>query len=597
MIDVLEKIIDKEPNRIQFISVEDEKEYTLDDVDKLANQVARWGLKCGCKEKDTIALMMHSHPDFFTIWFGFGKIGVASALLNSGTTGKSLVHCVEVALKDSDTKIFIVDMSLKSHIIPDIAAIEALGISVYFWDTSSKNVCADSIKTNLFDQPTSRLPANSHRSQVKASVDALIYIFTSGTTGLPKACKITHQRYHSGSCVPHLVCKMKSTDRFYSVLPLYHSAGGMLGLGGCLQSGATMVLRKKFSASNFASDCARHKCTMIQYIGELGRYLVNAPESIHEDHLRIRVAFGNGMRPEYWEKFQKRYHVEHVVEFYAATEGNVFLFNDRDKVGALGYVPPGAQWMYPNFIIKTEEEDKSKPWRDPSTGRCVQSKPNEPGLLISPVLKNRVFDGYTSKTDTEKKMLHGIFNESDTFFNTGDLLTVDAEGYYYWSDRAGDTFRWKGENVATTEITAALSSLPSVKDVNVVGVTVPHCDGRAGLAMISLGDGSNLDIDSFCHDLHTLCKQDLPAYARPLFLRLQSDDGEGSATDGTNGKPAKTLQATVTFKHVKGDIVKQGFDPALVGGDALYYFDAKANKYKDITTEAFAEITRGAIRF
>lgn len=586
--DVFEEKTDANPDRPLFITTEDGKEYTYDDVDKLANQIARWALDLGCKRGDTIALMMPSHPNFVSLWIGFAKMGAASALLNVNSTGKGLVHCLNTSLISSEVKVFIVDISLQQHISADLAEIEALGVTVLYWDTSPEPTL---IKLAVTQFPNTRLPKYAGP---KNSDDPLIYIFTSGTTGLPKACKISHTRFYQAALPGKFLLRLIPGDRYYCCLPLYHSGGGMLGLGAVIEGGATMVLRRKFSVSKFSIDCATFKVTAIQYIGELGRYLSNAPPSVHDDHVKIRVAYGNGMRPEFWKKFCTRYNVEHVVEFYGATEGNIFLFNDQDIVGALGYIPPFLQHTYPTKIIRTKEDDKSEPWRDPITGFTKTCEFNEAGLLVSPVSKHRAFNGYTDEKATNAKLIRGLFKKDDCYFNTGDLLSKDSNGFFYWVDRAGDTFRWKGENVATSEVASVLSGTSALEDVNVYGVAIPNCDGKAGMAVICLAPGVNTSDDAMqkmLGEILALAKLNLPVYARPLFLRVRPsatpDSSYSSDTVKEDGTSA--MSVTTTYKHLKGELVKEGFAPASVGTDLLFYFDGKVGIYKQLGEAEYAK--------
>lgn len=208
-----------------------------------------------------------------------------------------------------------------------------------------------------------------------------------------------------------------------------------------------MVLRRKFSARAFSTDCVKYNCNIVQYIGELCRYLVNAAPNKDDERLNIDFAFGNGIRPEVWEKFQERYHIKHIVEIYASTEGNFALFNSCDRIGALGFVPRIFDFIYPIKIVKMDPEKKDSPLRD-SKGHVIPCSPNEVGLMIGEIDNRRVdrrFDGYTDKEATNKKIIKNAFRDGDLYFNTGDLLSRDNIGFFYWSDRTGDTFRWKGE--------------------------------------------------------------------------------------------------------------------------------------------------------
>ena len=415
-LDSFEEKVDSDKNRtVQFVVAETGEQVTLHNLDILANQVGHWGLSKGLKQQDSVALMLLNTPDYVALWLGFGKIGVSTALLNTNLTGNAFVHSCEVSLKNSSAKILIVDSDLKKQLSVDLQKIESLGIEILYW---SSNIALESIKHDVVKQSSQRI-SRSCRDKVNES-DALLFIFTSGTTGLPKACKISNTRMFLSTIPYRVLCDLTPADRIYTVLPLYHSGGGMLGVGAALMSGATMVLRKKFSASNFTSDCLKYKITSFQYIGELCRYLTAIPSNEKDSTLTsIRTAYGNGMRPDVWEIFQKRYNVQHIVEFYGATEGNASLFNCFDKVGALGHIPPLLDPVYPLRILKTDSDDRTKPLRDPTTGRCIACKAGEVGLLVSQIFSNRKFEGYTDAKATNEKILKNVFKEGDAYFNTG----------------------------------------------------------------------------------------------------------------------------------------------------------------------------------
>ncbi len=575
IITFLEEIVDRDPERVQFICVEDDRNVTLQFIDNYANQFYYW-LRSNypkLKPHDTIAIMINNKPEFLSLWMGIGKGGMTSALINTNIIGKALLHCVDTSTKDCEERILIIDGELKDNIpAQDIEELIKVGIKVLYYDN-------DMIaQINSF--PTNR-PNVGIRESVKER-DPLMYIFTSGTTGLPKAGKISHSRFFLASMPYGTLCQLSSSDRIYTCLPLYHSAAGMLGIGAAIRYGACMVLRKKFSARNFVPDCVKYKVTSMQYIGELARYCLSAPVSSQEDEMKLISAFGNGMRADVWEKFQKRFKVKHIVEFYAATEGNLALFNATDKVGALGYVPRLFDFLYPIKLVKVHPENKQDPLRDSQTGFCHLSNADEVGLMIGIIDNKRVdrrFDGYTDASANKKKILTDVFFKNDAYFNTGDLLTRDAQGYFYWSDRVGDTFRWKGENVATTEVANVISECKDIADVTVYGVEVPGCDGKAGMAAITLkiDDLSEFQWKVLGQEL----KLHLPVYARPIFLRFIKNN---------------ELAMTSTFKHQKNDLVKQGFDLNNVGDDVVFVKDGETT-YTQLNASIMSEILGGRRKF
>uniref|UniRef100_A0A0L8FZ86 Long-chain-fatty-acid--CoA ligase n=2 Tax=Octopus bimaculoides TaxID=37653 RepID=A0A0L8FZ86_OCTBM len=308
-----------------------------------------------------------------------------------------------------------------------------------------------------------------------------MFIYTSGTTGLPKAATITHCRYFFMAYGIKQFLQVKESDVLYNTLPLYHSAGGILGIGQTLLGGTTCVIRKKFSASQFWIDCVHYGCTVSQYIGEICRYLLAQPNRPEEKQHKLRLMFGNGLRPQIWEQFQKRFSIEQIGEFYGATEGNCSLINIDNTVGAVGYTTRILPFLYPVTLVKVDEYT-GEPVRD-TNGICVKAKPGEPGLLVGKIVKGdptREFDGYLNQKETSKKIIPDVFRKGDRAFATGDILSMDAFGYMYFRDRTGDTFRWKGENVSTSEVEAVISNILKLQDVVVYGVEIPGVEGRAG---------------------------------------------------------------------------------------------------------------------
>jgi len=361
----------------------------------------------------------------------------------------------------------------------------------------------------------------------------------------------------------------------YCALPLYHSAGGAMCVAAALRAGGAIALRRRFSASHFWDDVRRYDATAFQYIGEFCRYLLNQPEGARDRDHSLRFAIGNGLRPDIWEEFQKRFGIPRMVEFYGATEGNVAMVNLDNKVGSVGKRPP-ALVSAPRLIRFDVEADEQIRGDD---GLCIECRPDEVGELLGEIPKDPDaaqgrFEGYTSKQATEKKILRDVFEKGDTWFRTGDLLRCDAKGYFYFIDRIGDTFRWKGENVSTQEVAEALGVFPGVEIVNVYGVDVAGADGRAGMAALVVSDPKAFDGVAF----YRLVADSLPSYAAPVFVRLQTD-----------------AEVTGTFKLRKVDLQKEGYDPESVK-DALFVRDDAAAEYVALTPERLAAVRAGELR-
>ena len=363
-------------------------------------------------------------------------------------------------------------------------------------------------------------------------------------------------------------------DRLYDCLPVYHSVGGIVAPCSMLSAGGSVVLSDKFSVREFWRDIVRFDCTLFQYIGELCRYLLKAPPSEFESRHRLRLACGNGLRGDIWQAFQARFAIPRILEFYAATEGNFSLFNVEGKVGAIGRIPPLLAHRFPAAIVRVDAE-AGRPVRS-EQGLCVACARGEVGEAIGRIGTadegGGRFEGYTDLAETEKKILRDVFAKGDAWFRTGDLMRLDEQGFFHFIDRVGDTFRWKGENVATSEVNEAIRDCKGVLDATTYGVTVPGADGRAGMAAIVAADG--FGFEAFAAHL----SRRLPAYAIPLFLRL-----------------SHTLDATETFKQKKHELVRDGFDPGRVS-DPLFLRDPKSGCYRPLDTQLYAGIADGSIR-
>jgi fatty-acyl-CoA synthase len=409
------------------------------------------------------------------------------------------------------------------------------------------------------------------RKDVRAK-DRAFFIYTSGTTGLPKAANFSHVRMlfmmsgFVGALVP------KASDRIYNPLPLYHATGGVCAVGLAFFTGGAVILKRKFSVGDFWQDIHKYDATMFAYIGELCRWLLNAPPAAHERDHHVRAITGNGLRPEIWQRFQERFAIPRIVEFYGATEGNVSMLNYDGTVGSVGRVPGYIEWLLPARVVRFDVE-LEMPVRGPD-GLCIECGPDEAGEALGRISKRagRDFEGYTKASDTQKKILHDVFKKGDAWFRTGDLMRRDQHGYFYFVDRIGDTFRWKGENVATSEVAEALTTVPGIREVNVYGVTVPGADGRAGMAALVV-DGT-FDVTGLAKRL----EGHLSPFARPCFLRLQPE-----------------IEVTGTFKQRKVELVAEGFDPGKIA-DPLYWYDPATRRYEKLTAAIYDDITNDRIK-
>ncbi|MCC6890920.1 MAG: long-chain-acyl-CoA synthetase [Hyphomicrobiales bacterium] len=531
-----------------------------------SNRYARWALAQGLAKGDTVCLLMPNRPEFLAIWIGLTRVGVVVALLNTNLAGPALAHCINVVAP--------------RHIIVDAALMAALQSAqkqlkgdATVWLHGEAAAGYPRVDRSIADLSGAPLAQDERRALTIE--DRALFIYTSGTTGLPKAANVNHYRLMLATHAFAAVMNTRAGDRMYNCLPLYHTAGGVLATGPLLLKGGSVVIRERFSSRDFWDEVVRWDCTLLQYIGEFCRYLVNSPPHPQERAHKLRLACGNGLRPDVWPQFKRRFAIPRIIEFYAATEGNVTLFNFDGKEGAVGRVPWFVAHRFPIKVVRFDVEQQ-QPIRS-DDGMCIECDVDEPGEVIGKIVRDAArpaarFEGYATQAETEKKILRDAFAKGDLWFRTGDLMRKDADGYFYFVDRIGDTFRWKGENVSTTEVAEALGTFPGVQDANVYGVSVPGRDGRAGMAALVIS--GNLDLAALREHLAAR----LPDYAWPVFLRIRQD-----------------MEMTTTFKQKKLDLARQGFDPEAIG-DPLFFNDPVAKAFVRLDAALYQRICAGAIR-
>ncbi|NXG20069.1 S27A1 protein, partial [Grallaria varia] len=525
--------------------------WTFRRLDEASNAVGNTLRALGFAPGDVVALLMESRPQFVALWLGMAKAGVEAALLNFNLRREGLAQCVAAAR--ARAIVFGAEMAQ--------AVLEVDGML----GKNMEKFCCGEFDPELVPADTKALDpllnsapksALSHVPE-KGLDDRLFYIYTSGTTGMPKAAIVVHSRYYRIAAFGYYAYGMRPHDVLYDCLPLYHSAGNIMGVGQCLLHGLTVVIRRKFSASRFWDDCVQYHCTIVQYIGEICRYLLNQPVRDAERRHRVRLAVGNGLRPHIWQEFTRRFRVKQIGEFYGATECNCSIANLDGKVGACGFNSRILPNVYPIRLVKVNE-DTMELIRD-SRGLCVPCGPGEPGLLVGQIDQRdplRRFDGYVSESATSKKIARDVLRKGDQAYLSGDVLVMDDLGYMYFRDRSGDTFRWRGENVSTTEVEGTLSRVLNQTDVVVYGVEIPGVEGKAGMAAIA-DPSARLDPAGLYERLCPL----LPPYARPVFLRLMPH-----------------LDTTGTFKLQKTRLRGEGWDPHLVP-DRLFVLDPQRGRY------------------
>ncbi|KAI7832844.1 putative bifunctional fatty acid transporter/acyl-CoA synthetase FAT1 [Gamsiella multidivaricata] len=561
--------------------------YTWRDLELASNRMAHWFVSKGVQSSDRVAMMMHNSPLFLIVWLALLKMAAIPAFINNQITGPVLLH----SLKVTSANLLVFDYELAPVVEECLEDIKGLGYNVYtvtpkqhilgqFYGHLSEAARQKIEIPTFFDYAEwGHLSTEGFPKSVRKHVemkDPAALIFTSGTTGFPKAAVMDHGRCTVASVSWSMFGEITADSKVYVTLPLYHSAGSIVGVGQSWTSGSTIVLARKFSVTNFWKDCIAYDVTHFQYIGELCRYLLNAPESPLDKKHKVRLAFGNGMRPDIWAKFQERFSIPTVFEYYTMSEGTGALFNiaknKRDQ-GAVGFRGPIVRTLAPGFKLVKVDTDTEELIRDKKTGFCIECGPDEIGELLT-LADNKTpgtrFVGYFNQPKmSQAKLVHDALAKGDIYMRTGDLLYRTKDQYWYFADRAGDTYRWKGENVSTAEIADSMGRVDGLTSCTVYGVSVPGQDGRAGMAALVLKDSIiqpasdgrttalvNEDaLADFVQRMGDHVAKSLPPYAVPRFLRICEHE----------------LETTGTFKNKKVELRKEGFDLHQVK-DRMYWW-------------------------
>ncbi|MGL4305255.1 MAG: long-chain-acyl-CoA synthetase [Mycobacteriaceae bacterium] len=498
-------------------------------VNRYAAALAKHGVKPG----DVVGLVGKNAPSTLLFALASTKLGAVTGMLNYNQRGEVLSHSLGLL----HSKVLIVGEGGQEAI-----------------DSISDEIVADKVLSgeeleNLAKSESTENPVVT--AQIKAKEKAF-YIFTSGTTGLPKASLMSHFRWlKSMSGLGAMGVRLKSSDTLYCCLPLYHNNALTVSLSSVLSSGATLAIGRSFSASKFWDDAIRNDATAAVYIGEICRYLLNQPAKSTDRSHKVRTIVGNGMRPEVWDEFTSRFGITRVAEFYGASECNIAFINALNLRKTAGICPLP-------FTVVAYDPDTGKAVRG-ANGKLQKVKTGEVGLLLSKITSRAPFDGYTDDKATESKLLRNGFAKNDCWFDTGDLVRKQGWMHVAFVDRLGDTFRWKGENVATTEVEGALSAFDGIEECTVYGVLVPGTDGKAGMAAIKLKDGIAFDGKALAEHVYNK----LPAYSFPLFVRI-----------------VDSLEHTSTFKSRKVELRNEGFNQIQYQiADPVYVLQGRSDGY------------------
>jgi citronellyl-CoA synthetase len=555
---IIEQHAEKSPNEISLLFKDSSRTWLT--LNNESNKIANYFLKSGFKSGDTIAVMMENSPEFISLITGINKIQGISSLINVNQRKQSLIHSFKISeplwiIVDGDslpafTEIFS-ELNFDKNSVFVINNYQKYNHNFIDIHKELENVSIDNPKT-------------TYKSYI---TDMSVYIFTSGTTGLPKAALQNNRRILNP--FGWLAFELTPKDVVYSPLPLYHSLALVVGWAGAIQGAAAYAFRKRFSASKFWKDIKKFGATCFMYIGELPRYLINRPESEYIENSTLKKMLGVGFRKDIWEEFKSRFHIEHILEFYGATEGAAGLFNIDEVPGMIG------RRTIPGLIIAVKVNEETGEFYKNKDGFLIECNPGETGMMLAQIVETSAFLGYKDKNKTNERVLMNVLEEGDAYFNTGDLVNLHDDLWVSFADRYGDTFRWKGENVSTMEVESILNTFGGFEMCNAYGVEIPNSDGKAGMVCIKLNDIKNFNTDLFSQ----FVSKNLPKYAIPLFIRVKDE-----------------LEFTGTHKLRKVNLRKQGYDINIIK-DKLYFWDATSNKYKIFEREQYQNILDRKLQF
>ena len=530
-----------------------------------SNRYARWALEHGAGAGRVVCLMMENCPDYLAIWLGITRTGGIVALLNTQLVGDSLAHAVSVVAPHH--------IIVGTEFAAALAAVRSrLGPEIECWGHGAGRHGLARIDTAIQGVAAEKLARSE--CPLPSITDRALYIYTSGTTGLPKAANVSHYRLMQWSHWFAGMLDTRSSDRMYNCLPMYHSVGGVVAVGATLVTGGSVLLRRGFSVRQFWEDVVAWDCTLFQYIGELCRFLLrSAPDLAPPEH-RIRLCCGNGLRADVWGPFKERFHIPEILEFYAATEANFSLYNCEGKPGAIGRIPSFLAHRFPVALVRFDTEAGAPVRSD--AGFCERCATDEVGEAISKIAGDAMdaggrFEGYTDAAASNLKVLRNVFVNGDAWFRSGDLMRRDSAGFFYFVDRVGDTFRWKSENVSTSEVAETLDTCAGVVEAIVYGVAVPGIEGRAGMAALVCDERFEIGI------LERHLSERLPEYARPVFLRILSK-----------------LDMTATFKPKKQELMRAGYD-CTATTDSLFVRERQSGVFLKLDATLFERIQAGEL--
>ncbi|EJN16795.1 acyl-CoA synthetase (AMP-forming)/AMP-acid ligase II [Pseudomonas sp. GM79] len=542
---------------------------TYAQVNQWANRIAHHLIAQGIGKGDVVAIFIENRPELLVTILAVAKVGAISALLNTSQTRDTLAHSLNLVAP--------VAIVVGEELVPAFNAVrERVSIdAARTWFVADRDTYRDPGNSpdgfiNLMTVSAQACSDNPVSSQQVFLDDPCFYIYTSGTTGLPKAGVFKHGRWMRSSASFGLIAlDMQPQDVVYCTLPLYHATGLCVCWGSAISGASGFAIRRKFSASQFWSDVRKYRATTLGYVGELCRYLVDQPRSVDDSRHSVTKMIGNGLRPGAWSEFKTRFAVDHICELYAASDGNIGFTNILNFDNTIGF-------SLMSWELVAYDHDSGAPTRD-AKGFMRKVAKGEQGLLLARIDDKAPLDGYTDPQKTAKVVLHDVFKKGDRYFNTGDLLRNIGFGHAQFVDRLGDTYRWKGENVSTTEVENILLQHPQIAEAVAYGVEIHNTNGRAGMAAITPAESlATLDFS----ELLAFARQQMPAYAVPLFLRVKVK-----------------METTGTFKYQKTRLKDEAFDPNKTGDDPIYAWLPGTQTYVQVTEQVLADIHGGKYRY
>ncbi|PWB32348.1 long-chain-acyl-CoA synthetase [Pseudomonas sp. SDI] len=543
--------------------------FSYEQVNQWANRFAHYLLARGLKKGDVVGIFIENRPELLVSVLAVSKLGGICAMLNTSQTNNVLIHSLSLV---NPAAIIVGEELVPSFdAVRNEVAIDEL--STFFLadtDTTRDAGVAPEGYINLTRASEAHAAVNPLTTQQVYLDDACFYIYTSGTTGLPKAGVFKHGRWMKvyGS-FGMIALDMRPDDIVYCTLPLYHGTGLCVSWGSALAGASGFAIRRKFSASQFWNDTRKFKATTICYVGELCRYLIDQPPAGNDGDNPVLKMIGNGLRPGVWIDFKRRFNIERVCEFYAASDGNIGFTNILNFENTIGFAINA--WSLVEY-----EHDTGEPRRS-ANGFMQKVGKGGQGLLLAKIDDDAPFDGYTDPEKSKKVVLYDVFEKGDRYFNSGDLIRDIGFGHAQFVDRLGDTFRWKGENVSTTEVENIMVQHPHIAEAVAYGVEIKNTNGRAGMAAIT--PSAPLEQLDFC-DLLRFVKSQMPHYAVPMFLRIRT-----------------CMETTGTFKYQKTKLRAEAFDPSQTGEDPVYAWLPGTETYVRVTEQVLQDIHGGKFRY